>query len=139
MKKKLLAIGLGAALSMTAVSAMADYLTLTNNLGSTITVLCRGIPALPINVGTPRVIEYKYLNIYGSRPICKFYLNNYTTQIGIAQIYVASGNTQAQVLSAASTTGYSATVTDQDNGTTYQTPITTSTPEANNMSVTFNN
>jgi hypothetical protein len=47
MKKKLLAIGLGVALSMTAVGAMADGLTLSSQgAPDQIVVTCNGTPAL---------------------------------------------------------------------------------------------
>jgi hypothetical protein len=147
MKKKLLAIGLGVALSATTVSVFAAHsLTLKNStVPDTINVICNGKEGKPIGPGKSLRLPYSFVvGFFGSNTLeCTFSTKTGDT-IGIAELHINPSNTLAQVVSATTSPGYSATVTStviNSSGThihTRITPITTSTVPADDMSVALN-
>ena len=112
MKKKLLAIGLGAALSVTAVSAMASTLTLkSQNIPSAIGVTCNGTQGIPIQPNS-QVGPLPYValvTLFGSHTLrCTFTVGGNTA--GTATLIVGPSDTHAKIIKYMPYSPYSVTI-----------------------------
>jgi hypothetical protein len=100
MKKKLLAIGLGAALSFTAVSVMAGNLSLTSvNEPNQINVKCGPTQGtekdtgLPIPANGTRTLPYIIIKaVLGSPLVCDFYESGSNIDIATASLTINSSS-----------------------------------------------
>src|SRR3990167_8601352 len=114
--KKILAIGVGVALSMTAVSAMAvGTLTLNNTTSAWIGVSCNGNAGVPIINGIPLSLSDKFI----SQHIFKSFNGNCTftvyggsnTPVGTAIFDISKGYTTATVVSYTQDSPYTVVIT----------------------------
>ncbi len=140
--KKLLVVGVAAALSMTAVNAMAlfgGWITLTGqNLPGSVNVICHSNPALypiPAN-GSLIPLPYSLIRKMFGEPKaqnvtmhCSFSIGG--NPVGTAQLYIGQNNNNMKVLAVNPAAGYSVTVDSSG------TPVSVPTGNISDLSVTL--